>query len=578
MAAAVAAPGLPSEQLFVRGIFRIVDVDADGLLSREEFSQLQKQLGHEVPSQEQWGRMCAALECEPQPPPGIAMAAGAAGGAVITPAAFWQLYRMSESSARADYETLAALHGGEISALLAGVADDAADGQSDASFLAVARAEDAANRRKPKRAGGASARRSTRAPGRKVQTMKSTYSKPVTVRTTHLPTAHLPLTNTLTHRRSTAHVLPRGHGRQVMINADNDLYGTRTNLIAEVHKRANVQSDMVAVLRDSAEQCKQEGLADKANLVEQSCAYVKQEADAIRKVVFENAVERLSARARQKTEVEEAMHAKAEADRVRQEQQHRERIVLRRQRKTRLEEERQLTIAAKQHAARALNESARHRAAQQTQQLAAVQAQQAAARVKLEAGHARVLAQQERQRQRRLAEARRARVKERAEATARKQAAEVEVEEVQKRRQVELLERAVRCHGYGWQARCALAAPVTTTLPASTPRLLSHARSRCLCHALAAPSLNLFSVVTLGLGPRLAGTCSWRRRRLRRAVRPRSRRCTMLPTQPPLPLACSPKYPRRSWWTEGCIQVARVAAVAVATPVSTTQQGRYPHT
>ena len=209
-------------------------------------------------------------------------------------------------------------------------------------------------------------------------------------------------------------------------------------------RRAHVPANYGSVLHDAAGLLKQTGQVEKANLVEQACAYVKQEATAVKAAAFAMALERLSARAHKKTEEVEAKRVREEAERARQQALTKKRAEVRLKQKAIQDEERQTKISRRQEAARLLNESTQKRAVEQRELLVAMEKHRKAEQSIIPRKREIQRKRQERLEQQRLTEMRQERTRERAEVEARKVQQELELEAARKKRALELMDRQLQ--------------------------------------------------------------------------------------------------------------------------------------
>ena len=96
---------------------------------------------------------------------------------------------------------------------------------------------------------------------------------------------------------------------------------------------------------------------EKAKLIEQACAYVKQEAEVVKQAAFTAAFEKMQAKAIEKQKAEEQRIAQAGKERQERLKREEERVRARERQKNLLQEEKEAKKAEKQLAARALKKN-----------------------------------------------------------------------------------------------------------------------------------------------------------------------------------------------------------------------------
>eukprot|EP01043_Picozoa_sp_COSAG02_P004672 COSAG02_NODE_123_length_35269_cov_51.697526_28_plen_676_part_00 len=364
----------------IAAIHSAADEDGDGFLNHREFGRIQKRLGHEAPNRLRWMQICAVLSCDVR--------------TGIPADALARLYEMSGAVPDADY---GALFGKQNHAV--------ASENMDYDPVAEAKAEHEANQRpkQPKK----QPRRSRKA--RTARNIKSTYGNKATVE----------------------------------ITASADLYRTSDNMAFAVHKRSVEQGNMLRVLQDAAVASEQSGQAEKAKLIEQACAYVKQEADAVKQAAFTAAYEKLHAQAVEKQKVQAQQKAKAEKERQERLQREEERVRARERQKVLMQEEKEAKKAERQSVARALKKNALLLEEQQKAKEDEARSARSVARSQRNRGRSKLLKKNDAERQEMLEARRKQRALEKAQVEKERQKEKERLKAAQERNQIELLERAL---------------------------------------------------------------------------------------------------------------------------------------
>ena len=375
------AGGAPPAVAMVVAIHAAADENGDGFLDHREFGRIQKLLGHEAPNRQSWKQICAVLGCDAR--------TGISGDALA------RLYEMSGAAPDADYNALFGEKGGAFDSE-----------RADYDPVAAARAEHAANQRRPKQPKTEPRHART---ARGARSIKSTY----------------------------------GNKAPVGITTDADLYRTAENMSFAVHKRSVEQGNMLKVLQDAAVASEQSGHAEKAKLIEQACAYVKQEADAVKQAAFTAAFEKLQAKAIEKQKAEAQRIAKLENERQERLKREMERVRARERQKTLLQEEKEAKKAEKQSAARALKKNGLLLEVQQKAKEDEARSARLVARSQLNRGRSRLLKKNDVERQEMLEERRRQRALEKAQVEKEREKERERLKAAQERNQIDLLERAL---------------------------------------------------------------------------------------------------------------------------------------
>jgi hypothetical protein len=376
----------PTPARMIAAIHRRADEDGNGFLSYREFGSIQKALGHEAPNRQRWKQICAVLSCDAQ--------------TGVSTDALTRLYDMSGAAPDADYATL---FGPPADAV------DNAGGAADYDPVAAAKAEHEANQHRPKQPARKSAKRKPRNKGRTVRGIKSTY----------------------------------GGKAVVEITTSADLYGTAGNMAFEVHKRSVEQGNMLRVLQDAVVASEQSGQAEKAKMIEQACAYVKQEAEAVKKAAFTAAYEKLHAKAVEKQKVEATKLAQAEKAKQEKLKREEDRVLARERQKILLQEEKEAKKAEKQLAARASKKNALLLEEQKKAKEDEARSARMVARSQRDRGRNRLLQQHDNDRQEMLEARRQQRALEKAQVEKEREKEQQRLKAAQERNQIELLERAL---------------------------------------------------------------------------------------------------------------------------------------
>ena len=376
-----AAGGAPPAVAMVVAIHAAADEDGDGLLDHREFGRIQKLLGHEAPNRQSWKQICAVLGCDAR--------------TGISADALARLYEMSGAVPDADYNALFGEKGGAFDSE-----------RADYDPVAAARAEHEANQRRPKQPRKEPRNART---ARGARSIKSTY----------------------------------GNKAPVEITTDADLYRTAGNMSFAVHKRSVEQGNMLKVLQDAAVASEQSGHAEKAKLIEQACAYVKQEAEVVKQAAFTAAFEKMQAKAIEKQKAEEQRIAQAGKERQERLKREEERVRARERQKILLQEEKEAKKAEKQLAARALKKNGLLLEVQQKAKEDEARSARLVVRSQLNRGRSILLKKNDAERQEMLKERRRQRALEKAQVEKEREKERERLKAAQERNQIELLERAL---------------------------------------------------------------------------------------------------------------------------------------